>query len=95
MFISNGMVCGGEPPAQIKIVNAKPLENRMMILTFNSGEERLFDSTVLTGPVYEPLEITEIFNSVAIEHEVVTWKNGDIDCAPEFMYEIVIGTQVL
>lgn len=27
-----------------------------------------------------------LFNSVAVDHGVVTWLDGDIDCAPEYMY---------
>ena len=45
MFFSNGMVYGGTPKEMMKIVEVKPLENMTMILTFNSGEQRLYDAT--------------------------------------------------
>ena len=59
----------------------------MMILTFSSGERRLFDAAILNGPVFEPLKNPEIFQDVSVEYGVVTWMNGEIDCAPEYMYQ--------
>ena len=28
-----------------------------------------------------------VFNNPVIEHGVLTWKNGEIDCAPEYLYD--------
>ena len=64
-----------------------PLEDMMMILTFSTGEQRLFDATVLTGSAFQPLADTKVFNSCKIVNGVVTWMDEEIDCAPEFMYE--------
>lgn len=58
----------------------------MMLLTFSTGETRLFDATILTGAAFEPLSHEEIFKNVVLDHGVVTWLDGEIDCAPEFMY---------
>lgn len=87
MFIKDGFVYGGSSPEGVKVTAVKPLENRMMILTFNSGEQRLFDAACLTGQVFEPLKDDGIFMNPALDHGVVTWFNGSIDCAPEYMYE--------
>lgn len=86
MFVMDGFVCGGEPIETIKITSVKALDDRIMLVTFNSGEERVFDSTVLNGIVYEPLNNKEIFDSVTIDHGVLTWLDGQIDCAPEYVY---------
>ncbi|WP_080664523.1 DUF2442 domain-containing protein [Enterocloster clostridioformis] len=59
----------------------------MMIITFSTGEQRLFDASILDGPVFEPLKNTDVFKCAEVEHGVVTWQDGEIDCAPEFMYE--------
>ena len=29
----------------------------------------------------------EIFDAVYIDHGIITWKNGDIDISPEYLYE--------
>lgn len=87
MFVLNGIVYGGEPKASIKVNNIKILPDRMMLITFSNGEIRLFDATVLKGGIFEKLSEESVFNSAVIDHGVVTWSDGEIDCAPEFMYE--------
>ena len=52
MYYYNGFVCGGEPEEAIKVIKVKPLQDQIMLLTFNNGETRLFDATALTGPVF-------------------------------------------
>ncbi|MDO4556437.1 MAG: DUF2442 domain-containing protein [Lachnospiraceae bacterium] len=87
MYISDGIVYGNKGEADIKIVAVKPLEDMMMIVKFSSGETRLFDAKVLQGKVFEPLKLSEVFFHPVIEHGVITWNNGNIDCAPEYIYE--------
>lgn len=29
----------------------------------------------------------EVYENPKIEYGIVTWNNGEIDCAPEYMYE--------
>ncbi len=87
MFIINGIVYASEVSDNIQIVDVKPLEDMMMILTFSTGEQRLFDATVLSGPVFEPLSNDEIFKSCKIVDGIVTWMDEEIDCAPEYMYD--------
>ena len=87
MYIIDGFVCAGNAVESIKITNVKPLEDRIMLVTFNSGETRVFDSAVLNGSVYEPLQDKAIFENVSLDHGVVTWLDGSIDCAPEYIYE--------
>lgn len=86
MFIKDGIVYGGEPEKPIKVEQVKILPDMMMLLRFNNGELRLFDATVLDGPVFEPLRNEQVFSSAVIDHGVVTWMDGEIDCAPEYMY---------
>ncbi len=87
MFIRNGIVYGGEPETCIRIEGVKVLADKIMLITFSSGETRLFDASVLEGEVYKKLDDEEVFRNAAIDHGVVTWSEGEIDCAPEFMYE--------
>ncbi len=87
MFFSNGFVYGGQPTESMKVVSVKPLDDMMMIITFSTGESRLFDASILTGEVFRPLKNKSVFFNPVIDHGVVTWNNGEIDCAPEFMYD--------
>ena len=58
----------------------------MLLLTFSTGEQRLFDTTLLTGSAFEPLRDEKILSEIKIFHGVMTWMNGEIDIAPETMY---------
>ncbi len=86
MYISNGFVYGGQPTETIEVTAVKPLDDMIMLITFSSGEIRLFDASILKGEVYKPLQDSKIFKAACIEYGVVTWANGTIDCAPEYMY---------
>lgn len=87
MFILNGFVYGREPGESIRISSVKPLDDMMLLITFSTGETRLFDARVLKGKVFEPLKDEKVFKNVVVEYGVVTWMNGGIDCAPEYMYK--------
>lgn len=70
----------------VEIMGFKLLDKNTMLLTFQNGEQRTFDATVLTGPAFEPLKDPDVFKTAAIDHGVITWMEGEIDCAPEYMY---------
>lgn len=86
MYIRDGIAYSLNDTHILEVTKVKPLEDRILLLLFNNGMEKLFDTTTLKGPVFEPLNDKTIYNSVYIDDGVVTWDNGSIDCAPEFMY---------
>ena len=86
MYIENGIAYAGTPTKEIRVRAVKPLDDMMMILTFSTGEQRLFDATILTGPVFTPLSDEHIFKNCKVVDGVVTWLDEEIDCAPEYMY---------
>ncbi|MBR3107065.1 MAG: DUF2442 domain-containing protein [Clostridia bacterium] len=59
----------------------------MMLVTFSTGEKRLFDATLLKGSAFAPLQDEEIFIHPVLFHGVITWNNGEIDIAPETVYQ--------
>lgn len=88
MYIKNGICYAGELVEDIKVLEAKPLRGRMLLVTFSTGEKRLFDTTMLKGSAFLPLSNDEIFNNPSIFHGVITWNNGEIDVAPETVYDL-------
>ena len=87
MYIIDGICYAGEFQENIKVKEVKPLYGRMLLLTFSTGEQRLFDTTILKGPVFEPLNDDKIFYNPVISHGTVTWDHEEIDVAPETLYE--------
>ncbi|MBR4744570.1 MAG: DUF2442 domain-containing protein [Oscillospiraceae bacterium] len=87
MYIINDICYAGELTDDIKITEAKPLRGGMMLVTFSTGEKRLFDTTKLEGSAFKPLADETVFMNPVIFHGVITWNNGEIDIAPETVYE--------
>ena len=86
MYILNDICYAGELRNGIKVTEAKPLRGGMMLITFSTGEKRLFDTTTLEGSAFAPLADKVIFNNPVLFHGVITWNNGEIDIAPETVY---------
>ena len=87
MYIADGIAYAQTKDDDIFVTAVKPLPDWMMVVTFRSGEKRLFDASVLFSyPAFRALENNDIFMSPKIDHGVITWMNGDIDIAPEFVH---------
>ena len=86
MYIKDDICYAGELKENIKVVEIKPLRGRMLLVTFSTGEQRLFDATTLTGSAFKLLEDENVFNNPELFHGVITWNNGEIDIAPETVY---------
>ncbi|MBP3578752.1 MAG: DUF2442 domain-containing protein [Lachnospiraceae bacterium] len=88
MYIVNGIAYAREISENISVTDIKVLDDMVLIVTFSTGEQRLFDATcLLEYPAFEPLKNEEIFKTAKVEYGVVVWNDGDIDIAPETMYQ--------
>lgn len=87
MYIVDGVCYAGSDEKEVRVQEAKALRGGMLLVTFTTGEKRLYDTTKLTGSAFEPLKNEEVFRKVSIIHGVITWMNGEIDIAPETVYE--------
>lgn len=89
MYIENGVAHAGELVKGIKVASAVVVNRLSMLVTFSTGETRLFDaSQLLAYPAFEPIADQGTFESFSIEHGVVSWEAGENDTAPERMYAI-------
>lgn len=86
MYIVNDICYAGKLADGIKVTEAKPLCGGVMLVTFSTGEQRLFDTTELQGPAFRPLADENVFRNPTLFHGVITWNNGEIDIAPETVY---------
>ena len=86
MYIKNGICYAGSMQEDIRVTEAKPLRGGMLLVTFSTGEKRLFDTTKLTGAAFAPLADEEVFSHPVVFLCFITWKNGEIDIAPEALY---------
>lgn len=88
MYILDGIAYAGEPKPALKISGVRPLPDYRLWVRFNTGEAKIFDFTpLLQSPAFSPLKDPDTFNSVYIDYGVAVWNDGDIDIAPEYLYE--------
>lgn len=86
MYILNDIAYAGNNET-LKIKNIKVIAELYMLVTFSSGEKRIFDvSKLLKYPIYKKLEDYEIFKNAYIENGIIVWNNGEIDVSPETVY---------
>ncbi|WP_165062193.1 DUF2442 domain-containing protein [Adlercreutzia sp. ZJ154] len=87
MYVIDGHIHASTPVDFIKVKDAKIVDDLCMLVTFSTGETRLFDaSELLQYDVFKPFANREVFNDFSIDHGVLTWADGDIDIAPEGLY---------
>lgn len=88
MYEINGILYAGEFNKMIKVVGVKPLDNYKLLLTFSTGEKKLYNvAPLLDLPAFQPLKDKYVFDGVSLDFDTVTWCNGDIDIAPETLYQ--------
>ena len=88
MYIREGIVYADDPKPVIKICGVRPLADYKIWLRFTTGEAKVFDfKPFLSKPAFEPLKDEKVFKSVYIDYGITVWNDGDIDIAPEFLYE--------
>lgn len=88
MVVRNGKCYAENPIPILKITSAQTLGSHRLLVCFNNGAKRIFDGhSLLDGPVFAPLADENVFNDYALDYETLTWLNGEVDIAPEFVYK--------
>jgi hypothetical protein len=69
------------------ITDVKPLEDYQLILTFENGEQRIYDMKPhLNTGIFRELKDKHAFNNVKVNFDTIEWCNkADFD--PEILYE--------
>ena len=62
MYIVDDICYAGEETPDIKVKEARALRGGMLLLTFSTGEQRLFDTTLLKGSAFEPLRDEKVLD---------------------------------
>ena len=73
----------------IWITSAKYLDGYRLQLTFNNGEVKIFDGKdiVANNPLFRSLQTITTYKDFALDGWTVSWQDGKLDLAPEFLYE--------
>lgn len=88
MYIKDGIAYAGEPLKPLKVQEIRPLPEYKLWIRFSTEEIKIFDfMPLLQKPAFVPLNDIQIFNGVSLEFGCPVWNCGEIDIAPEYLYE--------
>jgi len=88
MYIIDGIAYAGDPASPIKVVAVCPLDGWKLRLHFSTEEIKIFDFTrLLDAPCFQSLRDEALFKTVFLDHGVPVWCGGEIDIAPERLYQ--------
>ena len=87
MYVVNGIAYAGEREKPVTVICARPLDGYQLQLRFSDGRSGIFDAAeLLNQPAFVPLKDKAAFDRVYIDFGVLTWADGEIDIAPEYVY---------
>ena len=90
MIVKDGKCHASGPKPVLKITSVENLGSYQLKVRFNDNVVRRFDGRQLLGegPVFQPLTDESVFDNFQLDYETLTWRNGEIDIAPEYVYEM-------
>ena len=88
MYIIDGIAYAGEMPPSILVCGIRPNDDHTLWVRFNTGEAKVFDfKPLLNSTCFIPLNDISVWKDVYIDYGVPSWKDGEIDIAPEKLYQ--------
>ncbi len=87
MYERNGIAYAGNPEPVLQVRGVRPLKDFKLWVRFSNEESGVFDcKPLLEKPCYA-LKNPDIFRGVYLDYGVPVWNDGEIDIAPEYLYE--------
>ena len=89
MYIIDGIAYADEPYEDMQIADIRILDDLTMLVTFDTGQTRLFDaSRLIHEQAFAPLAHTPTFASARVQNGYLTWNDGAIDLAAQAVYDM-------
>jgi len=88
MYVLDGIAYAGETIPMIRVKSVRALDNYRLLIRFLTDEHRIFDfKPLLDKPCFTILKNKKVFDSVYVDYGCTVWNDGDIDIAPEYLFE--------
>lgn len=89
MYEKDGIVYAGENNKVFSIVSVRNLGDYNLLILFSNHQERIVDcKKLLQFEIFEELKDINVFNSYKLDGITLTWLDGKLDIAPEYLYDI-------
>jgi len=87
MYSVDGIAYADEQDSPIIVVSVRALEDYNLWIRFSTGETKVFDFTpLLDQGVFTALKNKKVFKDVYVDYGVPVWCDGEVDIAPEHLY---------
>ena len=88
MFIHDGKCYAESPEPVLKVTSFEVCSPHKMKVVFNDGAVRIFDGrSLLKGEAFAALADERVFSDCKLDYETLTWLDGALDVAPEYVRE--------
>ncbi len=88
MIVENGICYPDDRAAPIKVTGFFIHSDFIIDVKFSTGEWKKVDfSPLLNTPAFKPLSDLSCFKKVTLEYGTLNWMDGEIDIAPEYLFE--------
>lgn len=87
MYVVDGIAYAGDQQKPMTVLCVRPLDDYKLWVRFSNGRSGSFDVTpLLDAPAFAPIKDRAVFDRVYLDFGVPTWCDGDVDIAPEYVY---------
>ena len=88
MIVKNGICYPDDMAPVLKVVSCRAVGDTRLRVGFNNGEVREVDlSPLFSVPALAPLGDPEVLRNYTIDHGILTWLDGELDIAPEWLFD--------
>ena len=88
MVVKNGICHAELSEVPLHAIGCSALDGHRVRVEFNDGSVKDVDlEPLFSFPAFRPLSDPAVFRAFSIYHGIVTWRDGEIDIAPEWLYE--------
>lgn len=79
------------------VIDAVYIEEYRIKLKFTNGKTGIVNLAdyISEGEIFKPLKSLEIFKKFSVDFGTLTWNNGEIDIAPETLYEKATAEKIV
>lgn len=87
MYIKDSIAYASSIDKNIKVLRFRIIDHLYLLIYFSNKETRVYDaSSLLNYPAFKPLADRDFFRKAYLENGTIVWDNGNIDIAPETLY---------
>ena len=79
------------------VIDAVYIEEYRINLKFKNGKTGIVNLAeyISNGEIFKPLRSLENFKKFSVDYGTLTWNNGEIDIAPETLYEKATAEKIV